>query len=177
MDLKPFLLMMKRCQKIRRRSGSLMPSLRPFERPEQLAMVPMPSIASQISNQYYTLFGDMPIPLAGDTGFTTSVHPVGLRFDFSTDHPTNLTFTLDNGKEWTLPISMNGVYRVSDSPVGLVGAKGEWMTDDQFCVFLKYVGDAKVQRFDMRFMPDAVNILGSEYTEGTAYAVQGVVME
>jgi hypothetical protein len=148
-----------------------------IERPEQLVMVPMPSMASQVTDQYYTLFGDMPIPLAGDNGFTTSINPVGLRFDFSTDHPTNLTFTLDDGEEWTLPISMNGIYRVSDSPVGLVGAKGECMTEDQFCVFLKYVGDARVQRFDMQFIPDAVNILGSEYTEGTAFAVQGVVME
>ncbi|MCA9330900.1 serine hydrolase [Candidatus Saccharibacteria bacterium] len=148
-----------------------------IEEPEPVVVEAMPDIALQVTNQNYTLFGPMPIEVRGALGEVSAVHPVSLSFEFSDNsQQANLTFMLDTGEEWLLPMSLNGICEVSEGPIGPVGAFGEWETNEQFSVFIKYIGDAKLQRFIINFMPNEVNILASEYTGSTTYAVQGVVM-
>ena len=149
-----------------------------IEEPEPGLVESMPEMALQVTNQNYTLFGPMPIAVRGALGEVGTVNPVSLSFEFSDNsQQANLTFMLDNGEAWILPVGLKGIYEVSEGPIGPVGALGEWETDEQFSVFIKYIGDAKLQRFVMNFMPNEVNILASEYTGSTTYAVQGVVME
>ncbi|MBL8156267.1 MAG: serine hydrolase [Anaerolineae bacterium] len=145
-----------------------------IKQPEPVVVQSIPEMASGVSDQQYTLFGPLPVPVAG------SVLPAviaGLRADFTSDQQAVLTFTLDNGESWVMPVGLDGLYQVSDSPVGLVGAKGHWETPDKFCVDIKYVGDAKIMRFEMTFMPGAVDILASEYVTGDAKRVQGMIMQ
>jgi hypothetical protein len=42
---------------------------------------------------------------------------------------------------------------------GQIAARGQWLTENDFRLYLKYIGDALTERLDFSFMPGAVTIV------------------
>jgi len=66
---------------------------------------------------------------------------------------------------------------VSDSRVGTVGLKGEWIGDSLFRVYMLGKNESFLQRFDFNFMPGGLDIWSYDYTSGQGIALQGVIMQ
>ena len=135
-----------------------------------------PDIATQVTGQDYMLARPIEVAKRGALGFTDFLNAQGLHFDFSDPSVAQMSFALDNGELWTLPVGLDGIYQESEGPLGLMGVKGEWDNANTFRAFLKYVGDAEILRLDTTFLPGAVQVLGSAYVSGDVQATQGIVL-
>ncbi len=102
------------------------------------------------------------------------VYWITLEFDDSAEAVWTVGFT--DGETWSAPIGLDGVYRVSDSRIGTIGLKGQWMGDSLFRVYLLEKNNSFLQRFDFNFMPGGLDILSYDYTSGQGVTLQGVVM-
>lgn len=154
-----------------------------IQNPAPLPVASLPTLAAQISGQSYFLLN--PRLFISSDFFarfvnyhiveTLDVQTLSLAFDDSDEAVLTLTFA--DGEGWTIPVGLDGLYRVSEGRLGNVGAKGEWLGDTTFRLYIKHVGTAFLHRFDLDFIPGALNIISYEYTSGGAIAVQGVAMQ
>ncbi|MEZ4669798.1 MAG: serine hydrolase [Anaerolineae bacterium] len=148
-----------------------------IENPTSVAVRPAPVVASKVTNQAYNLMSPFMMSAFGASGMLNAKPVTGMRFDFSDDKQTKLTFTFADGQEWTASADMSGVYKVTEGPFGPLGIRGEWLSDDTFCLFMKNVGDAQLNRLEVSFVPGAVNVIGGEYVGGWAFALQGLAAQ
>jgi CubicO group peptidase (beta-lactamase class C family) len=157
--------------------GQLQDRIAQIENPVAVVAESMPDIAAQVSGQNFMLLSPAYVNTPGLLGDETQLNFNMVRFEFTTETLMNLTFTLVDGQEWVMPVGLDGRYAVSESPVGLVGARGEWHTANEFCLFMQYVGGGKMLRFDVTFMPGALELHVAHNTTGAAYIWVGVVMQ
>lgn len=144
----------------------------------------LPEMATTISNVNYYLFNTNlfhPASFAQrvqsemDRGQSSLVQTLKLNFEDPSE--AKLYLGSPAGTIWTIPVGLDGVYHVSEGPLGKVGAKGEWLDDDLFRVFVKQVETGFLYRLDINFIPHALNITSFEYSEGAAAAVLGLQMQ
>jgi CubicO group peptidase (beta-lactamase class C family) len=144
----------------------------------------MPALAATISGQMYGLSGPslfmnshMILRFAAYQGLVDSIGVNWFTLSFDDSAQAVLTLGFTDNETWSLPVGLDGLYRVSEGRLGAVAAKGEWLGDGTFRVYLMRKGDAFLQRFDFNFMPGGVDIISYDYTSGGAIALQGVAMQ
>ncbi|MEZ4671179.1 MAG: serine hydrolase [Anaerolineae bacterium] len=147
-----------------------------IENPAAVTVQAQPEIAAQVSGQNYMLFTPVQLPQA-DLVPNQQVNATMVSFNFEDKASARLTFKFADGQEWVAPVSMNGVDAVSESPVGPIGATAEWLTDNELCISLKYVGASAMMRLDVSFIPGGIEILGTEYVTGQSHTAVGVMMQ
>jgi len=90
------------------------------------------------------------------------------------DGEAALTLIFADGQQETIPVGLDGLYRVSEGRLGPVGAKGEWLTDSAFRVYLKHIGGSLQHRLDMTFSGPVLEIIAYEMKGGHVKVVFGV---
>lgn len=150
--------------------------------PAPVAVPALPDMAGQISGKVYGLFSpDLfsfePIMEAVIPGLDVSVRNTqALSLAFSDTEATLSLFFADGAQE-DLLIGLDGVYRVSESRLGTIGAKGEWLTDHLFRIDLKHIGASQDFRLDMTFNGIVLEIIAFNVHDGTVKAVFGAASE
>ncbi len=148
--------------------------------PAKTVVAALPDMANEVSGKNYVLFSpnlffssDFVKRSMNSNGLTDAmkVQTLAITFDDSAEAKLNLGFV--DGEQWSLPVGLDGLYRVSDGRLGTVGVKGEWLTHDVFRMYLKEGGTAIEYRFDLNYIPSAVNIISFECTSGGAISVLG----
>ncbi|MBL8130823.1 MAG: serine hydrolase [Anaerolineae bacterium] len=149
-----------------------------IENPVAAAPPLPPPIAEMLLGKIVYLGAPLPIEIPMGDRMETDPHVTAnvMRWDFSDPDVAMLTLVLDTQREWQIPISLNGVYLVSEGPMGPLGARGEWRTADEFTFFIKYVGGEKLLRMDCRFFPGGIQVRTTEYAAGVAHFVPGVIV-
>ncbi len=144
----------------------------------------MPALAASISGQMYgmsapSLFltSNQVRRFAAYEGLADSLGVNWFTLSFDDSAQAVLTVGFTDNEAWSLPVGLDGLYRVSEGRLGTVAAKGEWLGEGTFRVYLMWTGDAFLQRFDFNFMPGGLDILSYDYTSGGAIALQGVAMQ
>ncbi len=147
--------------------------------PAAVAVAALPATAAQVSGQTFGLLTPLSLPAAGAMSvFQAADTPAALRFDFLDDTQANLTFISGTGESWTLPIGLNGRDIVlEDSPVGPLGSRGAWHTDTEFSIWMDYVGDGQVVRWDVTFLPGGIDLLSADLVAGSANFSVGVLTQ
>ena len=144
---------------------------------------PLPDMAAQIDETMYGLFGtDLltlePIMEGVIPGLNVSLwdtQALSLAFPGGAEATLALAFT--DGEELTIPVGLDGVYRVSEGRLGAIGARGEWLTDHTFRVYLMPIGSGLLHRLDMTFNGEILEIIAFEVHTGKVKAVFGAVAE
>lgn len=103
-------------------------------------------------------FGPGQAALAGHAGL--SVVPPGIRLE-GVDQAV-LTLVPVEGQDKNIAVGLDGLYRVSEFWGGKVAAKGAWVTDHDFRVYMKFIGDVMMEQIDFSFMPGAVMVVAHE---------------
>ena len=132
------------------------------QQPEAAAVPTLPPLAARISGRPFYLFnprlfvpGDFAKRFFDYEGLTQSlyVQTLALKFDSSAEALMTVGFT-DN-TTWAIPVGLDGLYRPAEGRLGKVGAKGEWVADDLFHVYMKDVGKGWLHIFDINYVPGA----------------------
>lgn len=150
--------------------------------PTPITVPPLPDMATQISGQVYglfnpDLFGFEPVMETVVPGLDVDVLGVqALSLTFA-DEAATLALVYTDGQRDELPVGLDGVYRVSESRLGQVGAKGAWLTDHAFRVVLKPVGASQDFRLDMTFNGIVLEIIAFRVHDGTVKAIFGAAAE
>jgi CubicO group peptidase (beta-lactamase class C family) len=144
----------------------------------------MPALAATISGRMYGLSAtnlfmssDQYRRFATYSGLVDSIGVNWFTLSFDDSAQAQLTLGFTDNEAWTLPVGLDGLYRVSEGRLGTVGAKGEWLGEATFRIYLMERDNLFVQRFDFNFMPGGVDIISYDYTSGGAIALQGVAMQ
>jgi len=98
-------------------------------------------------------------------------------FKFGSADQAVLTLIPVQGQPKDVVIGLDGLYRTSDFWGGKVAARGEWLTDNDFRVYLKYIGDIFLYRLDVTFMPGAMTVVSSESASGMTASHVGMVVQ
>lgn len=138
--------------------------------PAAQAVPDLPPLAAQISNKPYFLidprlftpgkFISRFTDLLGTTS-ALQVQSVSFTFDDSDQATFNVTFT--DQQVLAIPVGLDHLYRVSEGRLGVIGARGEWIGDDLFRIYLRNAPDALVYRIDFNFIPQAASITSLDY--------------
>lgn len=147
--------------------------------PAPAEVPPLPDTAAQINGKRYGLFSPNLLRLDWRLegvipGLDTSGWDVqALSLSFA-DGEAALTLIFADGQQETIPVGLDGLYRVSEGRLGPVGAKGEWLTDSAFRVYLKHIGGSLQHRLDMTFSGPVLEIIAYEMKGGHVKVVFGV---
>jgi hypothetical protein len=138
--------------------------------PAPTEVPPLPAIAAQVRGKTYRLFNTE--VLKSDWLIWTvipwlenfpGVQALSLTF---AEAEAALKLTWADGQSETIPVGLDGVYRLSEGQMGPLGAKGEWLTDNLFRIYLKPIGSAMQYRLDMTFTGTVLEIIAFEVKNG-----------
>ena len=150
--------------------------------PAPAAVPPLPDMAGQISGKVYGLFSpDLfqlePVMETVIPGLDLSVRGVqALSLTFAGEEATLALFFAD-GEQEELPVGLDGLYRISESRLGTIGAKGEWLTDHTFRLYVKTIGASMQLRMDMTFNGIVLEIVAFQVHHGTVKAIFGAASQ
>ena len=147
-----------------------------IENPVAQPVADTPDMGLAVSGLNYTLFTPFTLRAFGSDALLDQTIVTNMRFDFTDPAEATVTMVLADGQEWSAPIGLDGIERVSENPYGPVSLQGTWLSEDRFALEMQEIGAGTILRLEFFFMPEAVNIIGSEYSSGIAFTVQGVVM-
>jgi hypothetical protein len=144
--------------------------------PAPAPIAPLPAMAAAISGQIYDLT-ERPIDLYfafygedffADTheGFrdpgSYNVKAVSLAFP---GREARLTLAFDDGYQAELAVGLDGVYRVTETRLGPLAARGAWYGEDEFRLQLAAVGNSHLFRFAFLFGDAPIQIVAQELWE------------
>lgn len=144
---------------------------------------PLPDMAAQIDGAMYGLFGTglltlEPIMETVIPGLDVSLWDTqALSLTFPGGAEATLTLVFTDGVTEAIPVGLDGVYRVSEGRVGAIGARGEWLTDHTFRVYLMPIGSGLLHRLDMTFNGAILETIAFEVHSGKVKAVFGAAAE
>jgi CubicO group peptidase (beta-lactamase class C family) len=165
-------------------SAALASALQQYHDPAAQPAPAMPAFAATVSGKVYGLSATNLLlsssSLERFLRYSGRVDSVGvnwftLAFDDSAQATITLGFT-DN-ETWTVPIGLDGLYRVSEGRLGTVGAKGLWLGESTFRLYLIQKGTYFLQRIDFNFMRGGLDVVSYDYTTGGGIVLQGVMMQ
>lgn len=146
--------------------------------PAPTAVPPLPDMAGQISGKVYGLFSpDLfaldPVIETVIPGMDVSMRGVqAISLTFSGEEAA-LALVFTDGQREELPVGLDGIYRVSESRLGTIGAKGEWLTDHMFRVYVKHIGASQDFRLDLTFNGTILEIIAFQAHDGNVEAIFG----
>lgn len=161
-----------------------------IQQPEAAAVPPLPALAARISGRPFYLFnprlfvpGNFHSRFFDYEGLTHSLYTQTLALKFDSSAEALMTVGFTDNTTWAIPVGLDGVYRPSEGRLGKVGAKGEWVTDDLFRIYMKEVGKGWLHIFDINFVPGATpqaqgafHLISFEYQSGEARGITGFMM-
>jgi CubicO group peptidase (beta-lactamase class C family) len=136
-----------------------------LENPTPQAVPPLPEIAGQINGKTYQTNAFIP------------------RFSLSFGNADDCTLNIEQqGKKFSLPVGLDGVYRVSDvnqlgtlvwyPPYRGVALKGSWVNGNTFVIDWQYVEEPYHEIYKFTFEGDKAVIEVTEYVVGCAGPMQ-----
>lgn len=144
--------------------------------PAPASVPPLPAMASQVSGQVYELtnrplnlfFSLVADDLVADAheafGDAGTYEVKALRLSFAkTEAILALTFTDDYAVD--LPIGLDGLYRVAETRLGPLAARGAWHGDDEFRMEIAPVGNSHLVKLTFFFDDTPIQIVGRELWE------------
>jgi hypothetical protein len=149
-----------------------------FETPLTVEVPPLPDMVQQISGLTYNLMRPPLFTHWMDSWTIESnldTKAVQLTFDESSE--ATLSVVWANDEIWNVPVGLDGIYRVSSSPMGQVGVKGFWLTEDTFRVYVKIIGEIALFQLDFHFKPSIVQITSVEVARATSSVIAGLQQE
>ena len=146
--------------------------------PAPTAVPPLPDMAGQISGKVYGLFSPdlfaldpvIEIVIPGMDVSVRGVQAISLTF-LGEEAAFALDFT--DGQCEELPVGLDGIFRVSESRLGTIGAKAEWLTDPTCRVYLKHIGSSQDFRLDLTFNGTILEIIAFQVHDGIVEALFG----
>jgi hypothetical protein len=99
---------------------------------------------------------------------------LNLTFDGS---EATLTLTFADAEQMGIAVGLNGLSRTTPGRLGVVGARGEWLTDTSFRLYLQHVGDCTRYRMDMTFTNTLLEVVAFETAAGEAHVVFGLATD
>jgi hypothetical protein len=125
--------------------------------PQVQAVRPLPPIGGDINGKVFFLANkeilfptvDRMLVPDGDWG----VVQFGLEFG---ENEATLSLKTVHLVDFDVPVGLDGVYRVTASPIGTLAAKGSWATDTTFILCLRYIESARVLRYTLTFFGRSV---------------------
>lgn len=130
----------------------------------------LPAMAAEISGKPYMLFtprlfvqGPFIQRFTDILGTTDSLNVQSVSFDFTESDQAVMNVVFMDQERLAIPVGLDHLYRVSEGRLGVVGARGEWLGDDLFRVYLKLPVDTLLYRIDFNFIPQAATILTLDY--------------
>ncbi len=141
--------------------------------PQAQSVAALPAITKTLTDQTFGMIAPLVLPGFGDVN-GPMFQQVGL--NFGANNQAVLRLIPVEGQPKDIAIGLDGLYRVSDGFGGKYAAKGQWLTESDFRVYLKYVGDALSERLDFSFMPGAMTVVTYEFSTGTSAAFAGTAI-
>jgi CubicO group peptidase (beta-lactamase class C family) len=138
--------------------------------PKAQPVSPLPALAKRLSGQTWDMMSPLILTNRADMRRGTSLAVEAFSLEFNAPDRAMLTLIPVEGEAITVAVGLDGVYRVSDQDGWMVGAKGLWLTETDFRLFLKYLDKPNLLRLDFAFMPGAVNIVVNNYANGDVAA-------
>jgi CubicO group peptidase (beta-lactamase class C family) len=124
--------------------------------PEAAAPKPLPPLAAEISGHLYRLdeAADLQLPdidylQLPDEDWKMAV----LGLDFGQDEAT-LHLQSSSGKDLTIPVGLDGNYRVTTNYLGTVAARGQWINETVFALDLRRLEQGTVMQYNLTFKDD-----------------------
>ena len=156
--------------------GALETRVSELAQPKPAPVAPLPELAGQVDGQVYE-FSDRPLDLFfslvaddlvddaheafGDVG-TYEVKAMRLSFE-EAEALLTLTFTDDYTVE--LPVGLDGIYRIADTRLGPLAARGAWHADDEFRMEIASVGNSHLVKLAFFLDDTPIQIVGREMWE------------
>lgn len=149
--------------------------------PEPLPLPPQPEMVRRISGRIYHLLTPNLLTTPGHSQFRVpegrgvsawETQTLSLTFDGS---EASLALTFADAEEMRIAVGLDGLSRRTTSGrLGGVGARGHWLTDTTFCLYLQHLGDCTRYRMDMTFTEALLEIVVFEVAAGEAHVVFGL---
>ncbi|HRL14722.1 MAG TPA: hypothetical protein PKX07_22760, partial [Aggregatilineales bacterium] len=138
--------------------------------------------AQQISGVPYFIF---PPNLLKPGGFVTGYEgfageSLGVdmaNFAFNDTAEAILTLHFDDGALMTFPVGLDDVYRPSEGRLGTMGAKGAWMDDTTFRLYLRLAHQGMLFRIDFNYIPGGLDGYTYELHSGQGTGFKGMAAQ
>jgi len=139
--------------------------------PEPQPVEALPPLAATISGKTYRLTNPNLLLAEGDVTRLPKEdwQMATLRLDFEPDSAT-LTLESESGKSLTVPVGLDGVYRVSSSYVGTLAAQGQWVNDMRFALYLRRLEQGPVLKYTLDFSDGTFTGTAQSARPGDAFA-------
>lgn len=151
--------------------------------PKPLPLPLQPEITRQIDGRIYHLLTPNLLTIPGHTQFRvpegmgpTAWETRTLSLTFS-DREAYLGLTFVDAEETRIAVGLDGLSRITSGRLGVVGAKGHWLTDTTFRLYLQHMGDCTRYRMDMIFTDTLLEIAAFEVAAGEAHVVFGLALD
>ncbi|MFN8495860.1 MAG: serine hydrolase [Caldilineaceae bacterium] len=144
--------------------------------PTPTPVAPLPKLAKQVDGQayelterplnlFFSLYADDSVAEAHEAFGDVGTYQVNaLHFAF-TEAKASITLTFTDSYTVELPIGLDGIYRVADTRLGPLAARGAWHADDEFRMELVAVGNSHLVKLTFFFDDTPIQIVGRELWE------------
>lgn len=140
---------------------------------------PLPAMAQQISSVPYFIFppnllkpGGFVTGYEGFAGESLAVDMAMIVFNDTAEATVTLHF--DDAEVMAFPVGLDDVYRTSEGRMGLMGAKGAWMDDTTFRLYLRLVHPGMLFRVDFNYIPGGLDGYTYELHSGQGTSFKGM---
>jgi CubicO group peptidase (beta-lactamase class C family) len=129
-----------------------------------------PALATEISDKPYFLINTrLFVPgrfigrMTDILGTTSSLEVLSVSFTFDESDQALFNIVFTDQQTMAIPVGLDHLYRISEGRLGVIGARGEWLGDDLFRIYLRSAHEGLVYRIDFTFMPQAASIVTLDY--------------
>jgi hypothetical protein len=120
------------------------------------------SLVAEISGETYRLeTTNLLLPEIDIMGFPEEDWQMAtLGLDFGPEMAT-LRLQTESGIDLSVPVGLEGVYRVTTSHLGILAARGEWANETRFVLDLRRLEQGPVVQYSLRFLDDGLAVSAS----------------
>lgn len=133
----------------------------------------LPPLAAEISGKLFGLDETSDLQLSDLDLLRLPVNDwdmAALGLDFGQDGAT-LHLQSRSGKDLSLPVGLDGVYRVTTNYLGTVAARGQWTNETTFVLYLRRLDEGIVRRYNFSFSDDQLTGRANRIRKGETAAV------
>ncbi|MCX9077284.1 MAG: hypothetical protein OIN84_04835, partial [Candidatus Methanoperedens sp.] len=126
--------------------------------PEAKPLEALPPIAVDISGHMYRLDETADLLLTDLDLLRLPANDwdmAALGLDFGQGEAT-LHLQSRSGKDLSIPVGLDGIYRVTTNYLGTVAACGQWLTETNFALYLRRLEQGDVLRYNLTFSNDGL---------------------
>ncbi len=120
--------------------------------PKAQPLAELPALATQISGKTFRLESPDLLLREADVNCLPAEdwQMATLALDFEQDQAT-LKLQALSGAELNIPVGLDGIYRITTSPLGTLAARGQWVNDARFQFDVRRLDQGPVLAYDLIF--------------------------